>query len=443
MRVMWLTQLQLPGVTGAGSMGAAGWLDGLRWAIEQYDADTELGIVSWGSVRHAPLQRGRITYFSLDGPRPATRAQRLAAAWRLETVPREAVEDAVAIGRSFAPDLVHVHGTEHPLGLAALRLGRPAVATLQGVATALRRHVLGSVPPLEIARSLGTRDFLRGSSYLHWYRGMCKAEATERVILSGLHCFMGQTDWDWEVLKLINPNATYFRGPRVVQQQYYSTEWRGPHSDGTTLFCTSSPAPYKGLETLLEALGLLSALGRRDIRLRVAGDVPGSMMWPWLRGVMRRQGVEGLVTWLGPLPADAVARELAEASAFVLPSHIENESNALIEAMLVGLPCIASAVGGVPSVVRDEVTGLLFNDTDPFALATAILRIADDMEFARTLAVTARSEAQARWEPKKGAHDIRAVYDAVLADRRGSLTVEQRPTPGRSAGQGEQDRGHE
>ncbi len=64
----------------------------------------------------------------------------------------------------------------------------------------------------------------------------------------------------------------------------------------------------------------------------------------------------------------------------MLPSHIENSPNALCEAMLVGTPCIAAFVGGVPSLVRHGEEGLLYHDADPFALAGAVDRLLGDRE---------------------------------------------------------------
>jgi glycosyltransferase involved in cell wall biosynthesis len=429
MRVMWLTQLQLPAATGAPSMAAAGWLEGLRWALETYQPDIELHIVSWGASTHAPRSSGRTTFHSLKAPRPSTRLQRITTAWSLAMIPPEAIDDAVAIGRRLKPDLVHLHGTEHPLGLAALRLGRPTVATLQGIANALQRYVLGPVPPAEIARGIVTRNFVRGSSFLHWHFGMRRAAATERTIIEGLHYFMGQTDWDREVLRLLNPTAEYFRGPRVVQPAYYGKPWQGPLTDETVIFCTSSPAPYKGLETVLEALALLRDAGLVRARLRVAGDIRDSLLWPWLEGLVKKWGLEGRVTWLGPLPSEELATELRRASLFVLPSHIENESNALIEAMLVGLPCVAAAVGGVPSVIRHGMDGLLFHDSDPFSLAAAIARVADDPEMARSLGAAARDGSKARWDPRTGAQNVRAIYDHVVSTVGGGVTPRPSPPP--------------
>jgi len=399
-------------------MTAAGWLEGLRWALEQYEPDVELGICSWGHSFHEPFTRDNATYFALNAHRPRTRGERMVEAWRCRLVPPEAVTDAASVTRRFRPDIVHVHGTEHPLGLAALRLPFPAVATLQGIASAIERFVLEPVPDSEILRGLATRNFLRGDSYLHWSVRMKRAAATERTVVGGLHHFMGQTSWDRNVLRVLNPSAKYYTCPRALQPDYYRARWRGISGAGTTIFCTSGPAPYKGIETLLEGFALLRDAGYKGIRLRVAGRIPGSILWPMVERIVRRRHLEGLVTWLGRLAAAELAAELAQASMFVLPSHIENESNALIEAMLIGLPCVAAAVGGVPSVLCDGEDGLLYNDSDPFSLAGSLACLLDEPALAVSLAAGAYDRARTGWSAEVAAHRVKAVYEEIVAAER-------------------------
>jgi glycosyltransferase involved in cell wall biosynthesis len=428
MRVLWLTRAQLPAVTGASSMIHEGWQEGLRQALEQHEPDIELGILSGGSADHEPFTSGNATYFSLPAPRPKTRIGRISAAWRKRTIPWESVRRAVEIGERFRPDIVHLHGTEHFLGLSALQLQPPCVATFQGIPTVLERYMGDALLLPYLAREVPTRAFIRGSGTFHSYLGMRHAARVERQIVDGLKYFMGQTDWDRNVLKLLSPSATYFDCSRALQPAYYGVRWQEHSTPEATIVCTSSAMPYKGVDTLLEGVHLLVRGGYGHVRLRIIGGIPGSPLWPMLSRIVRKRHLEGLVTWLGYLDADEVARELSSASLFVLPSHIENESNALIEAMLVGVPSVAAAVGGVPSVVRDGVDAVLYHDSDPFALASAIAGLLDDPDHARSLGVNARARALARFDPEMCAHRTREVYDQVVALNAGSRPACQSPT---------------
>lgn len=414
MRVMWLTQLQLPGASGRVAMSAAGWLEGLRDALQRYEPTIELIVCSWGPVDHRPITSGNATYYALQGPRPTTRHGRLAEAWSLRLVPTTAIKSAVAIGRRCRPDIVHVHGSEHPLGLAAPAIGRPTVVQMQGVATAILPHMLRSVPPYDIVRGAMSRLSLWGSSYLHSVERMRRAATTERLILRAARDVIGQTDWDHDMLRLLNPSARYHRSQCVPQAPFYSSHRIGSADGEKTAFCTTSAMPYKGVETLL----LATAMARRchhGLRLKIAGNIPGSMVWPRLSDMQQRLRLTDAVTWLGPLDAKRLAAELERATLYVLPSHIENTPNALIEAMLVGVPSIAAAVGGVPSLIAHGVDGVLYQDSEPAALAGAMTRLLDDPIRADDLGARAAAQAHCRHDPETVAHGMRRIYDQVVA----------------------------
>ena len=72
---------------------------------------------------------------------------------------------------------------------------------------------------------------------------------------------------------------------------------------------------------------------------------------------------------LGPLLENELINELLTADLFVHASHIENSPNSVCEAMLLGMPVIATYAGGTPSILSDKNEGLLVQDGDPYALA--------------------------------------------------------------------------
>lgn len=413
MRVLWLTPVQLPLAAGEDSMLAGGWLEGLRLALEKHAPGLELGIASWGPVRHLPFAGGNATYFSLARDRTLNRVGRAVAAWQHDAIPREAVLKAVEVARSFAPDLIHVHGVEHPLGLAALGMPQPRIATLQGWASVCRRVMLRSVPVPELVRDTATRRFLRGEGFAHAYLQMARSAAVERDIVAGFHYFLSHNDWDRTVLRVMNPTAESFLSGHVLQEPFYRATWSPPQTTRADVFCTSGSPPYKGLETLVEGLGLLVAAGCPAIHLSIAGSIKGSAVWPMLSRLVKRFGLSDRVSWLGPMRAVDLARALTTANVFVLPSHIENEPNALLEAMLVGVPCVAAAVGGVPTMLQQRVHGLLYSDGDPYALAAAVLELVEAPALARTLAARAREHASELCDPQVVALRVARAYQRV------------------------------
>lgn len=103
----------------------------------------------------------------------------------------------------------------------------------------------------------------------------------------------------------------------------------------------------------------------------------------------------------------------AMADVFVLPSHSEGSPNVILEAMAAGLPIVATAVGGVPEIVRDRHSGLLIPPADPERLAEAIVRLLSDAELAAKLAANAREEVRARFSPDVFNTAIIGIYNTV------------------------------
>jgi glycosyltransferase involved in cell wall biosynthesis len=155
----------------------------------------------------------------------------------------------------------------------------------------------------------------------------------------------------------------------------------------------------------------------------VAGAVTTGLLARRIKGLLGAPELGGAVDLLGAQTPAQIAAELARASAFVLPSHIENSPNALCEAMLVGTPCIAAFVGGVPSLVKDGEEGLLFHDADPFALAAAIDRLLGDRELASHLGAAGRATARRRHDPERIARQAAGVYGEVLSRPGGTGVV--------------------
>ena len=145
---------------------------------------------------------------------------------------------------------------------------------------------------------------------------------------------------------------------------------------GYALVFAGRLGPQKALGVALQALGDVP-----DASLTIAGDGPGRAA---LEGRARELGLEGRVSFLGSVSREQVLRLFHAADASVLPSAWENSPHTVVEALAVGCPVIATAVGGVPEVVRDGENGLLVPPGDSGALAAAIARFfADDALRAR------------------------------------------------------------
>ena len=151
--------------------------------------------------------------------------------------------------------------------------------------------------------------------------------------------------------------------------------------EGPLLAFAGRITKQKALEVAVGALG-----GVEGVTLAIAGDGPDL---PDLRRKVAALGLDGRVRFLGPLSRDGVLTLFRAADASLLTSSWENFPHTVVEALAVGTPMIATAVGGVPELVRDGENGLLVSAGDRDALATAIRRLIDEPGLRERLAAAA------------------------------------------------------
>jgi len=169
--------------------------------------------------------------------------------------------------------------------------------------------------------------------------------------------------------------------------------------------------PQKGIDVALEALARIRP-SHPDIHLVVLGEGPE-------RARLEQQAAAlGLTeaVWLPGRTGD-VAAWLARSELLVHPARWEGFGICLLEAMLAGLPVVATAVSSVPEIVADGETGLLVPRDDATALAEALSVLLDDPARARQLGEAGRARARALFSVGHMAEGTIAVYERASAAR--------------------------
>lgn len=131
-----------------------------------------------------------------------------------------------------------------------------------------------------------------------------------------------------------------------------------------------------------------------------------------LDDLIDRLGIRDHVTFVGS--TNTVPEILAALDIYVVPSRSEGLSLALLEAMASRLPVVATAVGGTPGVVRDEVTGLLIRPESPADLAARVCRLLAEPLLARQLGQAARKLVADRYHTREMAARYLALYQEVI-----------------------------
>ncbi len=173
-------------------------------------------------------------------------------------------------------------------------------------------------------------------------------------------------------------------------------------------------SPEKGQLVLVDAVGELVNRGFGNVlRLSFVGDGPSRAL---LEARVAELGLEDVIHFVGPVAPDAVRGWLEQADVFCLPSFAEGIPVSIMEAFAIGVPVVASAVGGIPELVVDGVTGRLVVPGRPDALADAIEALLDGQQRSE-MAVAARR----RVEQRHDLTEVSAEMRQLLLDNVGAI----------------------
>ena len=424
MRVLWFTNCPLLPVTRKfrrHDLASGGWMDSLRLELQNYPA-LELGVASASEFDYRFFEEGGTKFYNLPNPSKNRNLFSIYRRWFPTIKFPEGMRKCLEIIEEFKPDVIHVHGSESYFGAIAKEISIPTVLSIQGILTILELFYYGGYTYKDKLSDVFSIEFLRGIDSFHDYRYISKSAIREMQILKTCENFIGRTEFDKNFLALINPGASYYHCDEILRHCFYLGEWAPEFSDKSIIFCTcSSPAPYKGLDCLFNAFYILKTNDFKNVQLRIAGPIQNSPSWHVLRKKMDTLNLTEDVVLLGLSSPEMIVTELERANVFVLPSYAENSPNSLAEAMLVGTPCIASAVGGVPSMVTHGKDGLLFPSGDAYSLAGMIAKIIREPSTAKSISYNAKISALARHNPQKIAISMMNIYSELKENSRLNL----------------------
>ena len=202
----------------------------------------------------------------------------------------------------------------------------------------------------------------------------------------------------------------------ILRKPFYSKIWiKDCFNSKLKIVSTISGGAYKGYETVLKSAKLLKEYSNIDFEWHIAGYTHKSK---WLKITEKAIGIKSddvNIVLHGRLNAEDLSSLLIECDIYVQVSHIENSPNSVCEAMLVGMPVIASFAGGTCSLIENEKEGLLVQDGDPYVLSGAIVRVQNDFAMSKQWADNARIKATQRHNPQAICESLLSVYNAILS----------------------------
>ena len=391
----------------------AGWIASFIENLKKRD-DVSLGVCFTGSGSRSTVDG--IEFFPIDVFN--SNWNRLKRKFSPAKEEKLLLPEALRIVEEFRPDVIHIFGSENAFGLMTGFTDIPCVIHLQGI---LPAYYNAKFPPgtskKDIFRKMLLRNPFSAFNFLRrdaMYRHSAVREID--VIKKGRY-FTGRTAWDRGIVELLNPEAHYFDIWEVLRAGFYvdGGKWRNHGKrDVLQLVSVISPSTFKGGDLILKTAALLKKYADIQFQWQVFGVTSLGCDDTFLTAGKTAKELD--VVPAGAVDADTLKKALLDSDIFIHPSYIDNSPNSVCEAQLLGLPVIATDVGGVSSLVQNEINGILVPANDPFMLASRILELVSDPEKASKLGAKSATDAALRHAPDSIIAQTIELYKSLITN---------------------------
>lgn len=384
------------------------------------EKDIDLSVAFFSTEEKDSFEFEGVTYYPMFLGSDKSGFQRVASRYRsMDTTDGKMLPVMLNVVKATKPDLIHIHGTEERFGLMQDYIHDiPIVFSIQGLMAPCSLKFFNGLPLAEIRKHETLSERLRKVTIGDEYKAFSKNATREAHYLSKAQYIFGRTAWDKYITYGFNPNRKYYVADEILRPPFYDVHWsKGGFSKGTLqLVSTISPGPYKGYETVLLTAKQLKEYSHIDFEWLVIGYDENDKLARISSQITCINPVDVNVKLLGKRKADEMVKILSEADIFIQVSHIENSPNALCEAMLIGMPIIASFAGGTSSLLDDGKEGILVQDGEPYVLAGAISSLNKNFVLAKNMGEKARQRALKRHDANRIINQILDAYNDIMED---------------------------
>ena len=331
------------------------------------------------------------------------------------------------------PDIVHIYGTEfeHSWAMAKCSDVNKTVVTLQGAMTYLKDHVYAGIEEkyckdnllhktLRLMHKGGTSIDLQKQSFEQ------RAEIEQKV-LKHVKYIMGGSEWGNAVAWSINPQCITFDCGLILRDSFYTDErWSYENCEPHSIYILHS-YPIKGFHKFLDALALVvnefpdtkvyvvantlpvrKYTGIKKLAMNAAPD------YNWIiQSKIEELNLSDHIKFLGHLNEQEVKDRMLKSNVFVSASSLENQSTSLGEAMILGVPSIASFVGAIPEMIEHGKDGFLYPFEESYMLAYYICRIFNDIELAKRFSTLGQLHSERTYSKDTNEKHLIEMYNSI------------------------------
>lgn len=413
MKILWIVNLLFPearGLLGNKSdlKASGGWMLSLADDMLRH-GNIELYVASIGPVKRLNVLHGeRITYYVFP----------YCKQWK------KYIPYMSKVKHICQPDITHIHGTEYPYGLAYVTANSAdrVVVSVQGLISVIARYYCAGISYKDILCNTTVWDLLRGG-ILSEKKNFSHRGILEENLLKNVNHVIGRTLFDKSHICAINSQANYYHCNESLRDDFYHGCWSYGKCVNYSIFLSQAFYPVKGLHVLLEALSIVRKRFP-NVSLRIGGGnilesesfvsiIKRSGYGKYIKSIIRKRKLENSVKFIGSLDSAQMKAELLKCNVFICPSSIENSSNSLAEAQLLGVPCIASYVGGTPDMIPNSQCGSLYRFEEVEMLAMSICETFENsVKFDNTIM---RNTALARHNRSNNIKQLLEIYSIITS----------------------------
>ena len=417
MKVLWLCSI-VPDVVAKdlnlNATVAGGWINGaLRAVAERMDIQIAVCFPQSKTQELLSGTVGSIRYYGF--PSLLQKSHRYDAV--LEQWMQKILTD-------YQPDVTHIWGTEFPHSLAMMKVHRDPdriCISIQGLCSMIAKHSRAFVPE-NVVYSWTLRDLLRWDNLYLQSRKFAMRGANEVQALSLCKHIIGRTQWDYACTQQLAPDAVYHKCNETLRDEFYlkAGVWSLEKCEKHSIFVSQTGSSLKGFHLVLEAMPEI--LKRYpDAILHTTGVNPAQMpvykrsaYHKYLLRLIEKFGLKDNVKFLGVLAEKDMCAQYLRSNVFVSASSIENSPNSVAEAMMLGLPIVASFVGGTMDLLKDKVEGYLYQADAPYMLAHYVCEVFENTMQANEMGRNAYFHAKLTHDKSENLQQLLRIYEHIL-----------------------------
>jgi len=419
MKVLWFANTPC-GATEKLSKGyyAGGWLKSLEEKLVEND-QIELSICFYWNKPLLPFKYNKTNYYPIYRNSGNSKIVLHIKKYFPRITDESEIPLLIQVINDVKPDVIHIHGTEENFGLIQELTEIPSAISIQGLLLPYVDKYYAGITEAISNKYEPLVSKLKYTPVSISYKDLKTRSHREQKILFNSKNIIGRTEWDKRISRLLAPNSKYYLGNEMLRPIFYNKQWGKNNLSGKINIVTvMGDALYKGLETVVQVASLLLKSESLSFRWQVIGITEDQPVVKIIKRWLRIQYAELNIELVGNKNENELSDLLVAADIYCQCSHIENSPNSLCEAMLIGMPIVASFAGGTDSILENRKDGILVQPGDNYSFAGAIKSLVDNPEQAIEYAKNARMKALERHDQHTIVQDLIKTYKSLLGNEK-------------------------